>query len=53
LIDASAHLRWTHGHKPSFIRTVTVGPGISPDLLTLPWQALAGYSQAAEKVSWS
>ncbi|GBQ47211.1 hypothetical protein AA18895_0994 [Acetobacter ghanensis DSM 18895] len=29
----------------SFIRTVTVGPGIAPDLLTLPKQALAGLRQ--------
>jgi hypothetical protein len=26
----------------SFIRTLTVGPGITPDLLSLPQEALAG-----------
>jgi hypothetical protein len=32
----------------SFIRTVTVGPGVSPDLLTLRLQALAGYTAGGE-----
>jgi hypothetical protein len=32
----------------SFIRTLTVGPGISPDLLTLHLQALAGYTAGGE-----
>lgn len=30
------------------IRTVTVGSGFSPDLLTLPKQALAGFSAECE-----
>ncbi|GAN70405.1 hypothetical protein ASY01nite_21520 [Acetobacter syzygii] len=31
----------------SFIRTVTVGSGVTPDLLTLPKQALAGLEEQA------
>ena len=37
-----------HNALFSPIRTVTVGSGIAPDLLTLPKQALAGSSAEAE-----
>ncbi|VWX63785.1 hypothetical protein VARIO8X_90655 [Burkholderiales bacterium 8X] len=35
----------------SFIRTVTVGPGIAPGLLTPPHQGRSGRSRARAKVS--
>ena len=32
----------------SFIRTLTVGPGVTPDLLTIPKDALAGYTAGGD-----